>query len=542
MSIDLGRIKFDARRLFKQIRSDLKDDWFPDPLIYGDMLESGLITAGINKNFEANHGQYVPSKRDLLNIPKPNFTLRYALETGLADRILYHGLASFLIPFFDKHIPWNVFSHRYNYLRPNERYMFRRPISAWQDFVGAVRSSLTAENVLLSTDIANYFENIALVHLKTALLEILPLIEATPLQKSEVRAHIDLLFACLNDWAYESDRGIPQNRDASSFLANIYMRKVDKAMLGQGYSYFRYMDDIKIVCSNTFEARKALKELSLQLRSIGLSINSKKTVIKPGNDTSDCLEGGSRDIQHIDELWRTRSRAAILRLLPELKKFTLKLVHEDKTDSRDFRFCIKRLEFLALCDDLFVPPEFYDDVTPEIVKAIAKYPASTDQYVRYLLAVKTDDATMAAIARHLRDTTKSIYGWQNYRLWCLLAQKKYKDSEQLAFASAVVNSCADAPSRAGATLYIGTVGEREQKIEVAKNFKTLNTFLGQRSALIATHELPFGDCIKEHVKDHVRLDLVGVYKKLHGDRRGVYFAPVERMSVSKAMDLERDYE
>ncbi len=49
---------------------------------------------------------------------------------------------------------------------------------------------------------------------------------------------------CLRSWSYRSEFGLPQNRDASSFLANLTLLSVDEAMLSRGYKYYRYMDDI----------------------------------------------------------------------------------------------------------------------------------------------------------------------------------------------------------------------------------------------------------------------------------------------------------
>src|SRR5690348_300884 len=98
MQIDLGSFVLSSDWLIKQLKNDLKDDWFPDPLRYADMFDEEFIARQIADNYSANHGQYVPSQRTVFNIPKANFTLRYALETSIADRALYHGLASFLVP------------------------------------------------------------------------------------------------------------------------------------------------------------------------------------------------------------------------------------------------------------------------------------------------------------------------------------------------------------------------------------------------------------------------------------------------------------
>ena len=77
ISIELGSVVLDQTVLFKQLRNDMKDDWFPDPLNFTDMIEGGVVAAQIVKNFEGNHGEYVPIQRSIYNLPKSNFTLRY---------------------------------------------------------------------------------------------------------------------------------------------------------------------------------------------------------------------------------------------------------------------------------------------------------------------------------------------------------------------------------------------------------------------------------------------------------------------------------
>ncbi|MEH1905923.1 MAG: RNA-directed DNA polymerase [Nostoc sp.] len=42
-------------------------------------------------------------------------------------------------------------------------------------------------------------------------------------------------------------RGIPQGSNASDFLANLFLYELDKIMIGQGYNYVRYVDDIRIL-------------------------------------------------------------------------------------------------------------------------------------------------------------------------------------------------------------------------------------------------------------------------------------------------------
>lgn len=145
--ISLGAIQFDGESVLRQLERDLIDDWFQDPRKFEDMFEQGTILSNIANNYEKNGRAYQASKRKVLNLPKSNFTLRCALETSITDRAIYHCLTSFLIPFFDPLIPWQVFSHRYNSDYKSEKYIFKRGVPAWRDFVGSVKAATTGNPV-----------------------------------------------------------------------------------------------------------------------------------------------------------------------------------------------------------------------------------------------------------------------------------------------------------------------------------------------------------------------------------------------------------
>lgn len=543
MPIDLGPIQFDEAVVLRQLRQDLKDDWFPDPRRFEDVFGSSWIQDITSENFTKNQGAYVPSPRQILNVPKANFTLRYALETSITDRALYHALTSFVVPFYDPLLPWSVFSHRYGDAKDHSKSLFRRAIPAWQDFIGVVRNALNTKPVLLSTDLTNYFDNIDIGILKSTMMVLLPELGATAAEKGHIRSHIEALFECLKKWCYSESVGLPQNRDASSFLANIYMLPVDRAMLDAGYDYFRYMDDIKIVCKDEFEARLALKRLSLELRKIRLSVNSGKTQISSrenGAEIDRSLDAGGRELQQIDSIWQTRSIGPISRSFPLLRDFTQRLLIDGKVASREFRYCIRRLETLAHCPEFAVPDAYFSTITPLVIDAIPLHPAVTDQLVKYLRAVPTTDADLAKISDHLRNSDKSFYTWQNYRLWLLLVQKSYQDPQLLAHAVDVVKTMEDNATRSGATLYAGALGGKAEREAIARNFGKLNSFLGQRAAIVAVQQLHYAPLIRDNVQPYLRDDLKGMYRGL--DRKGVYVAPPEITSITQVVDTERDYD
>ena len=530
MPIRFGAVTLDSSVISKQLRGDMKDDWFFDPLNYTDMLQEPALEGIVRANFEKNAGLYESCERHIFNVPKPNFTLRYALETGLGDRFLYHGLVAHLVPFFDRLLGPSVYSHRYDYDKPDERYLFKRGIPAWGDFVGSVRSALEPGSFLVSTDLTNYYECVNLARLKDEMLSLLPGVDASAEQKYQIRQVLDDLFRCLANWTFDKERGLPQNRDASSFLANIYMHPVDREMRELGYEgcYFRYMDDIKIVCASEFAARRALKHLILELRKYGLSVNAKKTSLSPAEDSAaigECLQQGSQMVTHLDSIWRTNNPALILSKAQQLRTYTLELLDAGKFDSREFRFCIKRLYNLRMCSSFSVPDGFFGEITPKAIEGLTRSPAATDQISKYLRAAPLSSTHLQSVAGYLLDQTRSIYGWQNYQLWSVLTAKQYVDAGLFQKAEETIRG-ADDPSRAGATLYTGALGNRACREHIARNFQSLNSFFGQRIAIIAIHELNFRPLISDFVAPYLRPDLLGVYRRLKGNK-GDYMKPLD---------------
>ena len=537
MTFSLGSLQFEEQWLHKQLRRDLRDDWFPDPRLFGDMLDSGIVTRLISDNFSSNQGRYSASKSALFNLPKPNFTLRYALEMSLQDRLLYQGVAAYLIQHFDACLNWKVFSHRYQSDGPATRTLFKPYVESWKGFIGGVKAALVPGTVLVTTDIANYYENIETDRLADTFRGLLPELPADPDVKSQLRDCLERLFEWLSEWSFSSVRGLPQNRDASSFLANIYMVPVDRSIINSGNEYFRYMDDIKIVCPDMPSARRVLKLLILSLRDRGLSVNAAKTDILEATDpgVSKPLAELSPSIQALDAMWNTRSRWPILRSLPLLRKETLALIVAKQTHTKDFRFCIRRLIWLAGCKDMPVPAEFFAEVSEELINNLETAPASTDEFVEYLAVAPLDENQLELLIRYLINPNLRIYTWQDYRLWLVLLRHEKRDPRLIEAATSLKTAGLDTAARAGATLYLGRFGTASERMLAAKNFSTLTSFLGQRCAIIGLHEVPYQSGIKEFVAKHVRADLKGVYTHLQ-QSKGIYISDLEALSITKFVD------
>ena len=156
-------------------------------------------------------------------------------------------------------------------------FFFELWMSKWSEFAESVNAEVDDRSMTykLETDITGFFDCIP--HSK--LLQLL-------YKKFDVDpAVLDLFSECLNTWSGTSESatpgvGIPQGPQASFFIANVYLGDIDEKMVSRGLSYYRYMDDFRIYSSSENELIEVLVEIDKFLKSNGLSINSKKTLIE----------------------------------------------------------------------------------------------------------------------------------------------------------------------------------------------------------------------------------------------------------------------
>jgi hypothetical protein len=543
--VDIGGIEVDVNCIVRQLRYDLKDDWYPDSLGYEDTLEPDAIADAIASAINSNDGIFPAGSRAELNVPKRGFVLRYSLETSLLDRIYYHALVAELAPFYDALLPPVVMSHRYaSSGNRSGRYLFLHPIEQWKLFEGYVVQEAKKKPVVLVTDVQNYFENISVGMLVEALKGRVKHLNADGTEKARIRIIINLLEQCLKEWCFSKTHGLPQNRDASSFLANVFMLNVDEVMLRRGYSYFRYMDDIRVAAPTRYKARAALQDLIVELRKIGLNVNSGKTeILEPGTQRYvELLSSGERELEQIDNMWRSRSVPVIRRSFKPLRSLALRLIEENRTDERAFRFCVKRFENLALCNEINTPADYFEPMVQAAIEELDLQPYTTDQLVRFLKAAPTNEADIVKIAHFLRDEERAIYDWQNYLLWQLLVYKEHKDPDLIHIAKRRSEMSSLQADRAGAILFLGANGTPADRQIVAKGFVCCDHHLLQRNALIAVHELDFKDGVEKHVAPHVLPCLKGTYRRIRQRFPGCYHRPLPPVSYLDIYDEVSSYE
>lgn len=504
-------------RLFKE---DQKDDWFQDPLLFEDCLDKERIRDYFQKNIEHNHGRFEPVKRVLQNVPKKGGTLRYSLETCFYDRLAYHIFGVPIVESLDGFLHRRVLNHRLDIGRSRgkkRRYLFLNAIEQWKKFKEYVRCD-TTDKTVLQTDIQNYYENIRISDLHDTLLKCLKRVNCSYSQKTSLRFCIDSICRCLGAWSYNGHIGLPQNRDISSFLASIHIMPVDEQMISGGYDYYRYMDDISVICSDKYEARAALKRLVGALREIGLNVNSAKTaIIEPGTpEHTELVSGTSYDLDCINAMMSSKRKPLVALALSRVREQLVHLLQNHDFHSREFRFLIRRISKFALCRDISKPPQYFEPITKDIIQAIDSAPEVMDKVYEYLIALDTDSVVTDYLEDFLLDERRSVYSWQNYLVWKLLSFKQHITKPLLARAQAIVHNSKESEATiAGAILFLGMSGETEYRTNLCHIFRDhFKSFFLQRHALIAIQELDYRD-VKSTVEEFVLDETRGMYRELH---------------------------
>jgi len=476
----------------KHLRQDMKDDWFYDAVRYEDLLSNGKnLHKILSQNLEINHGEYKSGHKAVYDVPKRSLGLRYTLEIDFYDRFLYQAICSYLIPYFDPLLSNRVFSHRYNKYG-KEKYLFKHRIELWNTFENISYLALIDDKALLVTDLLNYFEQISIDAIENAFVTMISDIDATGAEKNNIRSAVSTLRVLLEKWCYSERHGLPQNRDASSFVANVVLTAVDKSMVKKGYDYFRYVDDIRIICSDEFEAKRALNDLIFELRKLGLNINSKKTVIldKKSDNIQEFFPSSDDTMTLIDTMWRSKSKKVIARSIPVLFEFLQKQIEAGETQSRPFRYCINRFKTL-ISSNLFDSKSILaSEIASALIGELDRQPVSTDQFCKLLMDLDLSEEQNQSIGNFIMNKDVAIHGWQNYHLILLMAYKKFNIPSLVEHCKALVRHSVESPEVPACFIYLASIGLESEVEEFIEDFKETWPYQHQRYFLIALQNTP----------------------------------------------------
>lgn len=483
----------DVDVVLQHLHRDMRDDWFDDALQHRDLFSSKKsLREVLHEVLLEGNGRYGASKRNVCDIPKKGLGVRYALETDFYDRFIYQAICSYLIPFYDPLLSHRVLGHRYDKRQRTGKDLFKGRIELWQTFEGVTRTALHNNQALFATDLINYFENITTESIREAFEAMLPKITASGPQKVLIRNSINTLCELMTHWGYSERHGLPQNRDASSFIANVVLDAVDQEMVRLGFDYYRYVDDIRIVCDSPRAARHAATLLIGQLRTVGMNINSSKTKIltadSPASDVNEFFPGSDDRSITIDNMWRSRSRRVIIRSTKYIFQLLQECIDSKQTQSRQFRFAVNRLIRLVDAGIFDVRGEMAEKLKSLLIDSLEDHAVSTDQYCRLLSILELVPAELGRIEQFLCDHERAIHSWQNYHLWLTLARIRYKTQNLVALATQRIQDNVLQPEVAAIFIYLRCVDEVGVLEGFAVNFRSSWPYYHQRNYLLATSD------------------------------------------------------
>jgi hypothetical protein len=212
---------------------------------------------------------------------------RHCLIPSPSDALIFQLLADVLYDSIIKAQPSKGAFYardRHNLALPHEH---RDAVSypwflLWPKFQEEIWKFGKSHKFLVTTDLANYFDNIGLRELRHVISAIA--------KTKEV--YLDLLFSLIEDLSWTPDylptshKGLPViNIEAPRLLAHALLFEVDYVLKRRTKNNFvRWMDDINFGVDSLPEANLILGEINDVLKSRGLALNIGKTDVMPNKD------------------------------------------------------------------------------------------------------------------------------------------------------------------------------------------------------------------------------------------------------------------
>jgi len=465
------------------LAEDSKDDFFPDPLNFADVVAS-------SDNYLSRREHRI-LQLDVLPhvtefVPKRNGMLREAVWLHPTHRILYLGGLHHFLPRLDSMLTGGVYSYRRDSGDDPDAYPFENKMERWKhcsnDFREAALDPST--RAVLVTDIASFFDHISCDELCN---RIRSLLGSTVTAEDE--AVLEFLGRMLRMWS-TSGFGIPQNLDASSFLGSLYLHPVDHEMAIKRYRYFRWVDDIKIVATSKRQAVRALHDLQSALARHRLFLSGEKTtILERGDGRFESLLDVEDDklISEAEEIIRSGDCLKMKALLPSLFE---RLNHHASPngDERKFRAYANRI--LDIGDFRELRAEVHPGIRRLVLPRLSSHPDRTDYWTK-LLAGEPDADTLAAATAHLVGEP-SVFDWQRFYLWRFLTHCAGPLPEPVM--ERALETCGSSISELEAAQAIVCVGKHgdnaARELLFARHFKNQRSYVVQRAVLIAIQELP----------------------------------------------------
>ena len=398
----------------------------------------------------------------------------------------------------------NVYSARYNWFSENQ--LILNGVEQWKKmkYKLAECANLKNENgeyvygCVLEIDLLNFYDNISKKLLNEKILRVCE----TQNEKKAAKLLHEILLRLS-----KKDVGLPQNSDASSLLASFYLNQIDVFMIHQIPSYYRFMDDITIFCSNKYEARKILQTFEYELRRCNLSVNSQKTEIFSLSDKKD-LSKGEKNRENYNNLFELElnkisrlSKSENYAYLNDAFHLSIKLLednlyeidlNESEDSARKLNYALNTISLLGRKSiNLYSENSLFKKNILIALKSLKDKPWITSQVCKVLNLIANDEINneyLKYLEIIVLDEKYNSYSFQTYQIWLLLAKHKCNTAKlrQYAITEIEKNDDTNRAVIAAMTIYMCSIDEKYRKILLRKfNDGFAHQYFQNRIALIS---------------------------------------------------------
>jgi retron-type reverse transcriptase len=473
----------DLEKAFRRVDSDRRDDAFPDIVGYRDYKKNLDENLGILRTKIQSLGRYKTDLPLTIDLPKRGFTLRPGIVPLIDDRVVYQAIADLLTQYFQPED--SVYSNRLAGQNANQ--MFEKGVELWIAFQNKVEEYCHQYPFVVETDVTAYFDHIN----HDLMLSRITDLYGKDIEHQDLEGINIILRRMWGRWnvGYIKNFGIPQINDASSFMANMYLDELDKWLVSRKLIYLRYVDDIRIFAENEPQARKALAELIVKMRQMGLYIASGKTKIKKTIDVLGELAKGRNQIKEIETDIDSGDHERMELAAKKLEDFFVELVCEPQDfNDRLFRFCVNRFKRLYVTG---LGSSAHERVIQEVISRLSVMPESTDIFVDYL-SLFADNGYVQDAALSFLEGPYNIYPWQEMLILEMLIRLNLSPDNRLRatqYANSVIVGNNHIASKARAYLLLGKNGSYAERRDIRSHYDQENTECVKRAIIVGMQEM-----------------------------------------------------
>jgi hypothetical protein len=369
---------------------------------------------------------YHPEGMVVCDVPKAGHAIRPGCYLRPDDKLLFASIVQICLPNILKEVEWARKKIDFSYpLQVNGTDWFSNIFRSWKDF-SAISTKKLERNVshVVTADICGYYDNVDTKLLASDLREI----------GCDQRV-VEVLSKLLNRWN-GGRRGIPQGHSAADVLGKLYLNKVDRALNRAGINHIRYVDDFRLFCSSQREAKKAIVELTRQLRLRGLNLQTEKLGLLHLDDAKLKFESVVTNIKRIKA--RFEEEVALIFDLDisddyfEVLKKTKELPEDEDSTPKDVIKEAFRSYFIETAHEfdkslfhylLRKLTEFEDRIAVQKCKDLLySHPEETGAILPYLHIILEEHEFIDLFAGFLR-SPDSVYEFQKYQILRWIVEK-----------------------------------------------------------------------------------------------------------------------